>query len=150
MSELSFREKALQLTRANTVKARAGRTGTYLQKFVEVLEGKTQEEAMTRVEIIAEISADIAEQKYADVEGGFDFENQEHLEDFAAINRKVKNQVSGAISNSNNNTSLSYNPAYKDKFELMREKTSKGEVFWLVEKDSSHDQESVDSEGGDE
>lgn len=132
--ELSFREKARQLTEANVVKGRRSRTGTYLAAFVALLIKKNENTALNRVEIISEISADIIEATYK--EEGVDFENPEHVEAFAGINKKVKAQVAAAVSNSQNNTSMSYNPDYKDKYTLNKSKGSKGEVFWITENDA--------------
>lgn len=133
--ELSFREKARQLTEANVVKGRSSRQGTYLAAFVALLLKKNEKSALNRVEIISEISADIIEATYKD-DGGVDFENPEHVEAFAGINKKVKAQVAAAVSNSQNNTAMSYNPDYKDKYTLNRAKTAKGEVFWITENEA--------------
>ena len=133
MSLEALEAKALELTRANVLKGRSSRTGSYLSKFVTILNGIDEDEALTRIEIIAKMSIMICQDQFED-EGGMDFENPEHIEFFAETNKKVKAQVAAAISNSNNNTSLSYNPTTKDKYELHTVEGDKGKAYYIEEK----------------
>lgn len=130
---MSLEEKALELTKANVQKGRSARTGSYLAKFVDILTGVDEESGLTRIEIIAKMSVGICEEDFA-ADGGLDFENPEHVEHFATINKKVKAQVAAAISDSQNNTALSFNPTTKDKYELQRGVSANGETYWITEK----------------
>ena len=125
---------ALAKTRANVQKGRSSKTGTYLSMFVELLNGKDEETGMTRIEIISDISFDILDAQY-ELEGGLDLDNPEHDEAFTKMNEKVKAQVAAAISNSQNNTSLSFNPNTKDKYELQHNDAPVAQrLYWIVEK----------------
>jgi len=121
---------ALSVTKANVVKTRSTTGVTYLSRFVDLLNGIGEDGALTRVEIISKLSLQIAVETFED----FNFENEEHAEFFAETNRKAKSQVAAAISNSNNNTSLSYNDRFKDKYELNEGKNERGVVYWITEK----------------
>jgi hypothetical protein len=119
MGKPTLLELAMAQTEANTVKARggSGRT-TYLDRFVAALldaDGQPAE-PMLRVHVIGKISLDIALEKNPEL----DLTNDEHKEEFAAINKKVKPMVNAAISNSNNSTSLSYNEDYKDVWQVVK------------------------------
>ena len=131
-ADKKFEDFALEVTRANVVKSRTSNGVTYLSRFVELLKDKTEETAMTRVEIIAALSVQIVKEVYVDEE--FSFDNEEHTEFFAETNRKAKSQVAAAISNSSNNTSLSYNERFKNKYELQSTQNEKGTVYWITEK----------------
>lgn len=137
MSEvLTIEERKLAArakTKANVSKGRTARTGTYLGMFVTLLNGLDESEGITRVDIISDISFDICESQY-EAEGGLDLDNPEHEEAFEAMNKKVKAQVAAAISDSQNNTSLSFNPTTKDKYELNRAPSAEGEIYWITEK----------------
>ncbi len=124
--------KALELTRANVVKGRTSKTGSYLHKFIDTLNGRDETNAKNRVEIIATISVGICQEQFA-AEGGLDLENPEHVDYFGITNKKVKAQVAAAISNSQNNTSLSYNPTTKDKYVLCTAESGKGRIYWIEE-----------------
>lgn len=130
----SLEAKALELTRANVQKGRSARTGSYLGKFVAILSELDEDDALTRIEIIAKMSVGICQDEF-EADGGLDFENPEHVEHFAEVNKKVKAQVAAAISDSQNNTSLSYNPTTKDKYELKRGMGAQGETYWIIEKE---------------
>ena len=125
--------RALELTKSNVQKGRSARTGSYLTKFIDSINGVGEEGAKTRVEIISKISLDICAEQF-EADGGFNFENPEHLEAFAVANKKVKPMVAAAISDSQNNTSLSFNPSTKDKYQLNRAASGRGEVYWITEK----------------
>lgn len=117
--QLSVQELAMQLTEANTVKARGGSgRKTYLDRFVETLldENGQPTEPKTRVGIISEISLSIALEKNPEI----DLTTEEGKEEFAKINKKVKPMVNAAISDSNNSTALSYNEEYKDVWEVVK------------------------------
>jgi hypothetical protein len=129
----ALEQRALELTKANVQRGRSSRAGSYLAKFVDILAGVDEETALTRVEIIAKISVGICSEAF-EADGGLNFDNPEHLEEFAKVNKKVKAQVAAAISDSQNNTSLSFNPSTKDKYELNRASTGSGEVYWITEK----------------
>lgn len=128
---LELEAKALELTKANVQKGRSARTGSYLGRFVSILKGD-EDNARTRIQIIAKMSVDICQEQF-EADGGMDFENPEHLEAFADINKKCKAQVAAAISDSQNNTSLSFNPTTKDKYELNRGTSAEGETYWITE-----------------
>lgn len=123
--------RALELTMSNVRKGRTAKTGTHLGAFVNKLLGLDESTAKTRTEIISSISIGNCNEAFAET-GGFDFENPEHIEAFAVENKKVKPMVAAAISNSNNNTSLSFNPTTKDKYELHRADSPRGEVYWIT------------------
>jgi len=128
-----------QRTESNVVKSRSGsgRT-TYLDRFVGVLtdEENNPTEPKDRVEIIAEISAEIL-QEQLEKDGTLDqFELTESKDGpfdvmLADINRKVKAQVASAIANNQNSTSISYNENYKDKWEVVKD----GKMVSLQAKD---------------
>ena len=130
MSKKSLMALALAATTENIVKGRgtSGKT-TYLDRFVKCLldENGQPTEPKTRVQITAEISLDIVtEQRLAEQEADssvpdFSFESEDDLANFKAVNNKVKNQVAAAISNSNNATSLSYNEAYKNVWQIVKD-----------------------------
>jgi len=124
-------QKALELTRANVSKGRAARTGSYLTKFVDILDGRDEATALTRIQIIAKMSVGICSEDFA-ADGGLDFENPEHVEHFGEVNKKCKSQVAAAISDSQNNTSMSFNPNTKDKYQLNRAASNEGEVYWIT------------------
>lgn len=132
MSLEALEAKALELTKANVLKGRSSRTGSYLAKFVDILNGLDEDDALTRIEIIAKMSVAICQEQF-EAEGGMDFENPEHIEYFAVTNKKVKAQVAAAISNSQNNTSLSFNPTTKDKYELNNVETGEGRAYYITE-----------------
>ena len=125
--------QALELTKSNVQKGRKTRTGSYLQRFIAAINGRDESTALNRVEIIAKVSVAMCQEDFA-ADGGLDFSNPEHVEHFEKINKRVKSQVAAAISNSNNNTSLSFNPNTKDKYELHKADSEKGEVYWITEK----------------
>lgn len=119
MAKLTVQELAMQLTEANTVKARGGSgRKTYLDRFVETLldENGQPTEPKTRVGIISMISLAIALENNAEL----DLTSEEGKEEFAKINKKVKPMVNAAISDSNNSTALSYNEEYKDVWEVVK------------------------------
>ena len=119
MAKLSVQELAMQLTEANTVKARGGSgRKTYLDRFVETLlnEDGQPTEPKTRVGIISEISLAIALEKNPEL----DLTSEEGQAEFAKVNKKVKPMVNAAISDSNNSTALSYNEEYKDVWEVVK------------------------------
>lgn len=124
--------KALEMTKANVQKGRTARTGSYLAQFVDILSACDEESALTRIEIIAKMSVARCQDAF-EADGGLDFENPEHVEAFAEVNRKVKSQVAAAISDSQNNTSLSFNPTTKDKYELNKSETTP-QAYWITEK----------------
>lgn len=126
-------QRALELTKSNVQKGRSARTGSYLSRFVNMLNGVGEEGALTRIQIIAKMSVAICQEDFA-ADGGLDFENEEHVAHFEKVNKKVKSQVAAAISKSNNNTSLSFNPTTKDKYELQRGQGVEGETYWITEK----------------
>lgn len=129
-----FRTMAKELAESVLVKKRSMSGKTYLSRFVSKLNGKTRETGMTRLDIIADISGDIEQEKWAK-DGGFDFKNEEHVASFTKTSKKVQNQVAAAISDSQNNTSLSFNPETKDKYSLNRDRNENGEeIFWITEK----------------
>ena len=122
-------ELAMEATTANIVKGRSGSgKTTYLDRVVKALldeDGKPVA-PKTRVELVAEISLEIAVEQNKN----FSFENEDDVAAFAVINNKVKNQVAAAVSNSNNSTALSYNENYKDVWAVVK---SGGKVS-LIEK----------------
>jgi ABC-type uncharacterized transport system ATPase subunit len=127
MAKLSLLELAMEQTKANVVKSKGGSgKTTYLDRFVQTLldaDGNPIE-PKERVQIIAEISLDIAVETIENL----DLTTEEHKEEFAAINKKVKPMVNAAISDSNNSTSLSYNENYKDVWKVKKE----GKLISLV------------------
>ena len=132
MSDL--REQALAYVK-ETMKRKSGvRTGTYLSRIVALLNEEASEESpLTRQQLIAYIALDIVAETF-ESEGGYDPENEEHAEYFAKVTAKCKNQVAAALSNSQNNTSLTFNPQYADTYEWGMKETKEGPGFWLVEK----------------
>lgn len=128
-SKESLMSKLIAITTANTVKGRgaSGKT-TYLDRFVSILldENGKPTPGKTRTQIIAIMSYDIAlEQRAAEIEADptvkpFDLDNVEDLEIFAELNEKCKNQVAAAVSDSNNATALSFNPQYKDVWQVVK------------------------------
>lgn len=130
MSKKSLMEKAMALTTVNIVKGRGGSgRKTYLDRIVEnLLDENGQPTApKTRTEIIAEVSLAIAlehreTEMAADPEvQAFDFNNEDDVAAFKAINLKVKPMVAAAVSNSNNSTALSYNDKYKNVWQIVKE-----------------------------
>lgn len=125
---------ALASTTKNITKTRNGSSKTtYLDRFVKNLldENGQPVPLKSRVAVVAEVSLEIAlEQREAQIAEGLDV--QEFMltaegdsaddEIFAAINKRVKNQLNSAVANNNNATSLSYNEAYKDVWSVVKEK----------------------------
>ena len=130
MGKKTIEQLALELTKQNVVKNRSTTGVTYLSRFVDILSKTTEDEAMTRVEVISAISLQISKEVHED----FDFANEEHAAFFTATNGKVKAQVAAAISNSNNNTSLSYNERFKDLYQLNEGNSERGKVYWITPK----------------
>lgn len=120
-------------TAANVVKSRSGggRT-TYLDRFIDVLteeDGITPTAPKSRLDVIAEISFQILSEELEASGETEQFELTEtkdgkYDEMLSEINRKVKSQVANCVADNNNTTSLSYNDAYKDKFEVVKDKDS--------------------------
>lgn len=118
----SLAELALEATQKNLVKGRSSGRISYLDRFVGKLTDKDGNpvDAKNRIQIVSEISLDIAKETCQDEGEEFSFENEEHVKMFSEINNRVKNQVDAAISNSNNSTSLSYNEKYKNVYEVVK------------------------------
>lgn len=128
MQDLLDRVKAR--TEQNVVKSRSGSGRvTYLDRFVDVLtedDGKTPTPPKDRLDVIAEISAQIL-QEQLEKEGKLDqFELTDSKDGefdlmLAEINKKVKAQVASAVADNNNSTSISYNEKYKNDWEVVKE-----------------------------
>jgi len=129
----TLREQALALVNESMKRKKGSREGTYLSRIVKLcLAEATETEPLTRAELIAYITLEIVEEAYA-ADGGYDPENEEHAEYFAVVMKKTKNQVAAALSNSKNNTALTFNPRYADTYEWGMKETPAGPGFWLVE-----------------
>lgn len=128
MSIEERKQQALAIAKSKIQKGRTARTGTYLAMFITELNGLDDDSALERVEIVSNIAFTKTE---AELEGEIDFENPEHTEAFDANVEKCKAQVAAAISNSQNNTSLSFNPTTKDKYELHKTEDNR---YWISEK----------------
>ena len=121
--------RLLQITKENTVKARGARSNTYLDRFVKALLDENGQPTIrkTRTELIAQMSYDIVcEDRAAEMATNpeakaFDLDSVEDLLIFAEANKKVKAQVAAAVSDSKNSTALSFNPAYKDVWVVVKE-----------------------------
>ena len=99
MGKLTLAEmqaRALELTKANVQKGRTSKAGSYLGNFVQTLNGVGEEGAKTRLEVISEMSYNQCQEAFA-ADGGFNFENPEHVEAFAIANKKTKAMVAAAI-----------------------------------------------------
>lgn len=130
---MSLREQALALVKENMKRKKSSREGTYLSRIVKLcLAEATEDEPLTRQELIAYITLEIVQEKF-EVDGGYDPENEEHAEFFAEVMIKTKNQVAAALSNSKNNTALTFNPRYAETYEWGMKETAEGPAFWLVE-----------------
>lgn len=128
MSIEERKQQALAIAKSKIQKGRTARTGSYLSMFITELNGLDDDSALERVEIVSNIAFTKTE---AELEGEIDFENPEHTEAFDANVEKCKAQVAAAISNSQNNTSLSFNPTTKDKYELHKTEDNR---YWISEK----------------
>lgn len=136
-------QKVAERTKENVVKTGngGGRT-TYLDRFVGLLTDESGQplEPKDRLTIIQEMSAEILTE---DLEAAGKIEEFELTEDgtgefdvmLANINRKVKAQIANVVADNNNNTSLSFNPAYKNKYEVIKE----GKTLGLKLKEESQD-----------
>lgn len=125
----SLLDKVAARTRENVVKSGggSGRT-TYLDRFVDVLtdEDGNPTEAKDRLQVITEISAQILTEQLEEAGLLDEFELTEDGSGkydimLAKVNKKVKAQVASAVADNNNNTSVSFNPKYKDKWEVVKE-----------------------------
>lgn len=131
--------KALEQTKSNITKPRgASGTKTYIDRIVSCLLDKkgNPSEPKTRHEIIAEVSLGILLEKRQkqieeEVEGiqPLDLDSEADQAELAAINKKVKNQVNTAVSNSNNSQAISYNEKYKDVWEVCKEN---GKIYLIA------------------
>lgn len=131
MSTSDKLQKALELTKANSKGKGTGRV-TALDRFVGLF---SEGAKLTREEIVAKLSLQFAEANIED----FDFDNQEHMDEFLEINRKAKDQVANAIANSKNNTSLSFNPKYKDRYVIASDTNEEGiKIYWLEPKSADN------------
>jgi hypothetical protein len=121
--------KLLEITKANTVKERGARANTYLDRFVKALLDENGQPTIrkTRTELVAQLSYDIVmEDRAAEIaadptKAPFNLDSVEDLLIFAEANKKVKAQIAAAVSDSKNSTALSYNPAYKDVWRVVKE-----------------------------
>jgi len=105
----TLQEKLLALTISNTVKKSSTTSINHL--ILKVLQEKN--EKLTRPEIVARI-AQIRYDESHDVKlDEKNLDNKEVLEDFLKIIKTVKNGVDTSISKSNNNSSFSFNPEFK-------------------------------------
>lgn len=124
---------ALNATTGNISKSKSSSgKKTYLDRFVGALlnEDGNPTEPKTRTQVIAEISLDLAkEERDEQIANGEDVEpfaltpegDSDDDELFATINKRVKNQVASAVAKNNNSTSVSYNPKYKDVWEVVKD-----------------------------
>lgn len=124
---------ALSATKGNISKSRSGSGRiTYLDRFVANLldENGQPVSPKSKTQIIAEISLEIAlEERQEQIAAGDDVKefvltaagDTEDDKIFAAINKKVKNQVNSAVANNKNSTSVSYNVKYKDVWQVVKE-----------------------------
>jgi hypothetical protein len=131
-----LREQALAYVKDSMKRKKASREGTYLARIVALLLGEaTEKKPLTRQELIAYVALEIVQEQF-DSEGGYNPENEEHAEFFAKTMNKTKNQVAAALSNSKNNTALTFNPRYCDTYEWGMKETKEGPAFWLIEKEA--------------
>jgi len=133
MSKDELMQMALAATAANVSTSRTGSgRKTYLDRFVESLldEDGNPAEPKTRTQIIAEISLDICiEKREAAIANGEPVEpfaitaegDTDDDAEFQEVNKKVKAQVASAVANNQNSTSLSFNPKYKDVWQVVKD-----------------------------
>lgn len=130
-NENNLMNEALALVEQNLTKKRGGSgKTTYLDRFVKCLldEDGNPTEPKSRLQIISEISLDIAKESRATaIAAGepvseFNFAVEEDKAEFIEIAKKVKPMVAAAISNSNNSTALSYNEKYKEVWTIVKDK----------------------------
>ena len=124
-------EQALEVSQAtlSTSRSGGGSRTTYLDRFVNVLldENGNPTERKTRVKITTEIALEIVQEEVAKIQAenedapDFTFENEEYMELYKKILVKAKSQVAACVANNKNNTSLTYNPKYKDVWTLNKE-----------------------------
>lgn len=108
MSKLSLLQQALQQTETNVVKVRSSKKSNN-DRLLEMLLDK---EPMTKLEIVAKISLDRMNEIEEVTEKSF--KDEKFLEDFKKMNKTVNNGFDTSVSNSNNNSSFSYNEKYNE------------------------------------
>jgi len=104
---------ALEATKSNVVKttSRVSMNDRILKHLLET--------PMTRIELVNIITLERLEESGHEITEN-SFKNEEFLKEFAKMNKTVKNGVDTSLSNSNNNSSFSYNKKYED-YELNEE-----------------------------
>jgi len=106
----NLQERLLELTIANTVKKSSTTSINHL--ILKVLQEKS--EKLTRPEIVARIAQIRYDESHEVKLSDKELEKQEVLEEFLKIIKTVKNGVDTSISKSNNNSSFSFNPEFKE------------------------------------
>lgn len=99
--------KALELTKSNIQKT----GGTRISMNDRLLKHLLNNE-LERIEIVNLITIDRLEEKGFEIKDE-SFEDEEFLNEFAKMAKTVKNGVDTSLSNSNNNSSFSYNKKYE-------------------------------------
>lgn len=114
-------ELAMKITKETLVKRTSTRKSMN-QYLLETLKGRKVE----RLNIVTEITL----KRMEDGGNKVDFQNQEFVDKFTKLLRTVKNGVDTSISNSQNNSSFSFNPEFKQ-FEL---KEVEPKVYTIVDR----------------